>query len=383
VRVAFVNHTGEISGGEVSLLHILEALGGSGIDSLLVAPEEGRLAARARQGGVAVRTAPFGAPRFTASPVGLARGARSLGRSARLLGAILREEGVDVVHANSARAGLIASLSRRHHRRPVVWSVRDFLPLSPVGLAVRVVAWRTASRVLTNSRAVRDDFARWAGLRAKTAVLYPGVPARVFERSARGVGLREAWGIPAGALVVGYVGQIAPWKRVHDALTAFHRIAYEFPVAHLVVVGAPKFRSETERYFERLRRMADELAIAPRVHFVGFEPATDRVFQTLDVLLHPAHREPFGRVLVEAMAQGVPVVASADGGIPEIVQDGRTGFLVPVGDVPRMASRLSLLLGDEARRREIGDAGRESARERFCVECSVQDLVALYRELAA
>jgi glycosyltransferase involved in cell wall biosynthesis len=382
VRVVYVNHTGEVSGGEVSLLHTLVALRSTDVQALLVAPADGSLAAGARRAGIRVREAAFGSPRLGINPIRVAAGAGSLWRYARELGAILRDEVVDVVHANSTRAGLIASLSRRLHGKPVVWNVRDFLPLDPVGLAVRSVARFGADRVLANSEAVRADFARWQGLRAKTSVVYPGVPACMFEPPAGRPGLRDSWRIPAHALVVGYVGQIAPWKRVEDALDAFAAVADRFTAAHLVIAGEPKFRRENLEYRERLRGLAGAHGLEPRIHFVGFETEVDRVFRSLDVLLHPAAREPFGRVLVEAMAQGVPVVAVADGGIPEIVQDAQTGFLVPVGDVSAMALRLSWLLEDEGRRREIGEAGRLSACRRFSVEATVPALLGIYRELA-
>jgi glycosyltransferase involved in cell wall biosynthesis len=377
MRVALVNHSGEISGAEVSLLGTAVALVQRGVRVLLVVPESGELVARARAAGHDVRTAPFPAPRMSRNPVLLAGGLMALVRGAARLAGILRAERVDVVHANSVRAGLMASFGRPLHRRPVVWSVRDFLSDGPIGRGVRMVAGAGADAIIGNSDAVTADFARWPRLSARSRTIYPTVPPEAFETSRAG-DLRKAWGVPPPAKVVGCVGQIAPWKRVHDVIAAFRTVSAGDPEAWLVVVGAPKFRAENRDYQRRLERLVAESGLGGRVVFVGHEDDIERVFRSVDVLVHAAEREPFGRVLVEAMAQGVPVVATADGGVPEIVRDGETGFLVALGDTDAMARRTMDLLGDPALRRRMGDRGRTRASECFRADRSAERLLDVY-----
>jgi glycosyltransferase involved in cell wall biosynthesis len=179
--------------------------------------------------------------------------------------------------------------------------------------------------------------------------------------------------------VVGYVGQIAPWKRIHDVITAFGRVATEAPSTRLVIVGAAKFRPENRDYLDRLRRQAVEKGLGDRVVFTGDQADVERVFRSLDVLVHAAEREPFGRVLVEAMAQRVPVVAVADGGVPEIVRDGETGFLVPGGDTAAMSARVLELLRSDDLRRRMGERGRARVVECFRTDRAAKDLVEAYR----
>jgi glycosyltransferase involved in cell wall biosynthesis len=377
MRVALVNHTGEISGAEVSLLGTADALARAGVRLVLVVPEAGELASRARARGHEVRSTPLPAPRFTSNPFTLSAGALGLARAARDLARIIRREGVDLVHANSVRAGLIASFGSSLHARPVVWSVRDFVPTNPVGLAVRLLAGRAAT-IIGNSDAVSTDFSRWPWLRAKTRTIYPSLAPEAFDISP-GADFRASWGVAAHAKVVGCVGQIAPWKRVHDVIAAFARVATRVPSARLAVVGAPKFRPENQDYLRRLRSLVAESGLDGRVVFAGYQEDIEGVFRTLDVLAHAAEREPFGRVLVEAMAQRVPVVAMADGGVPEIVRDGETGFLVPPGDVDAMGARILDLLKDDARRRRIGEAGRARALESFHADLAARRLVETYR----
>jgi glycosyltransferase involved in cell wall biosynthesis len=315
---------------------------------------------------------------MTHNPFRLARGTSALVRGAVRLAGILREERVDLVHANSVRAGLMASFARPLHRRPVVWSVRDFVPGNAVGLGVRWLAAVGASRIVGNSDAVSADFARWPRLRAKSRTVYPGVPLDAFDTS-RVEDLRRVWGAEPPAKVVGCVGQIAPWKRVHDVVTAFRSVAAELSSARLVIVGAAKFRPENHDYLRRLHRQVSECGLGGRVVFTGHQDDIDRVFRSIDVLLHAAEREPFGRVLVEAMAHRVPVVAAADGGIPEIVRDGETGFLVPSGDTEAMSARVLGLLRDDHLRRRMGERGRARAFECFRTDRAARDLVEVYR----
>jgi L-malate glycosyltransferase len=382
LRVALVNHSGEVSGAEVSLLGTADALRAAGIGILIVAPESGDFAARARAAAHDVRTVPFPAPRLTRNPVRAARRLVALAGAAVPLSRLVRAEGIDLVHANSVRAGLIASLGRPLHRRPVLWSVRDYVPVSGVGVAVRMAAGLGATRVIGNSNAISGDFARWRWLRRRADTVYPGVPASAFDATG-GPNLRETWGARPTDMVVGCVGQIAPWKRVHHAIAAFRQVAERSPTARLVIVGAPKFRAENQDYLEQLRSLVVRWGLGARVVFAGFQEDIHRVFRSIDVLVHATDAEPFGRVLVEAMVHRVPVVAVRAGGIVEIVQDRETGFLVSSGDTTGMAARTLDLLRDEALRRRMGEAARDRAWACFRTEEAARHLVEIYRAVLA
>lgn len=373
LRVGYLNGNQQVSGAEVNLLQTVEALAGQ-VEPVLVVPDAGEVLDWSRGTGLAVRPVRFSVSRRPTGPLAAAEAARRLVAGARRVGRVFREERVDVVHANSIRDGVMASLARVWHRRPVVWSVHDFPPPGLLGRVVRELARRVASAVIVNSEAVRRDF---GGARAEwMETIYPVLPASAF-RAPMGDRGRAEWGIPPSALVMGYVGQITPWKRVRDAILAFRDVAGQCDRAWLIVAGEPKFRTENVQYFEELQTLTRESRIADRVRFVGFQREVDRVFRSLDVLVHPAEREPFGRVVAEAMACGVPVVATSTGGIPEIVEDGRTGYLFPVGGVAELSGLVLRLFGDEGLRARLGAAGRVSAR-RFAVERAVAQTVEVY-----
>jgi glycosyltransferase involved in cell wall biosynthesis len=376
-RVAYVNSDPEVSGAEINLLQTVEAVPRDRVTPLFVVPSEGEVGERVAAAGFPAMAVPLARARLGRSPVRLGLGLLALVAGAWRVGRALRDAGVDLVHANSIRAGLMVSLGRVLHRRPVIWSAHDFLPGGVIGAAVGLAARVGASMIIANSDAVLEDMgaSRWVIPRLRR--IYPVLPTWIFEERKPGLG-RAAWGIREDAFVVGYVGQITPWKRVHDAITAFGIAAAEVPGSRLIIAGAAKFRPENRQYLEALLDLARQRWLEDRILFVGFQGDLLRLYGALDVLLHPAAREPFGRVVAEAMAQGLPVVATAEGGVPEIVQDGVTGFLCRRGDVESMGRSLVKLARAPELRRQLGAAGVQRARACFHVDQAVRQLLDVY-----
>ena len=377
MRVAYVNSDGEFSGAEINLLQTVEAVPRDRVAPLFLVPSDSEFDRQVRASGVPTIAVPLGRARLGWNPILLVSGLLTIAAGAVKVGLALRKVGVDVVHANSIRAGLMVSMGWVFHRRPVVWSAHDFLPRGVIGAAIGLIARESASMVIANSDAVLQDARDGRWFVPKLCRIYPVVPSWMFERGKPGAG-RAAWGIADDAFVVGYVGQITPWKRVHDAIVAFEIVADEVPGSRMIVAGAAKFRSENQRYLEHLLELSRRLGLEERILFVGFQADLLNLYGALDVLLHPAAREPFGRVVAEAMAQGVPVVATAEGGVPEIVQDGVTGFLCQGGDVESMGRSLVALAREPNLRHQFGSAGMRRARACFHVDQAVRELLDVY-----
>ena len=182
------------------------------------------------------------------------------------------------------------------------------------------------------------------------------------------------------SLVIGIVGRLSPWKGQDVFLRAFTEA---FPDGGVVarVVGASLFG---EGEFEaELRRLADELGIAERVEFVGHTDDVGREFARFDVAVHASVvPEPFGQVVVEAMAAGCAVVATDGGGPAEVITDGVDGVLVPMGDVRAMAEVLRVLAGDRGLRTRLGEAASLGAR-RFAPDRVAVDVETVYRLVGA
>ena len=181
---------------------------------------------------------------------------------------------------------------------------------------------------------------------------------------------KKSLGIISGRLVVGTVGWLLPIKGPMHLLNAMESILKDYPETTLVFVGKGDLEAE-------LRARALEMGVSDRVKILGWRDDIPEIMQILDVFVLPSLNEGMGRVLVEAMASGKPVVASRAGGIPDLVKPGRNGFLVEPGDENGLAAAIEELLIDRKMRAQMGEKGRVIARD-FDVNTMIEKIEALY-----
>jgi glycosyltransferase involved in cell wall biosynthesis len=206
-------------------------------------------------------------------------------------------------------------------------------------------------------------------------------PARIDRRAAR-----NRLGLAPDDVALTLVGQITPWKGQEEAVRALARVRHAHPSAVLFLVGEAKFvaratRHDNRSYVRRLRLIVDELELHDAVRFLGEREEVPEILRACDVALLPSWAEPFGRVVVEAMAIGVPVVATSVGGPAEIIRDGIDGLLVAPRQPDALAAAIVALLDDSDRRQALGAAARVAAMERFGAHQHVAAVTALYRKL--
>jgi glycosyltransferase involved in cell wall biosynthesis len=218
--------------------------------------------------------------------------------------------------------------------------------------------------------------------RRSTFVVHPGVPAEVADsangRSGRGRQLTST----ADEAVVGIVGRLQPWKGQHRFIRAIAELRRRgYPVRGLVVGG--NSHNLSPGYDVALRRLALDSSVAQFVTFTGHVADPARYIRTMDVLVNASRQEPFGIVVLEAMALGVPVVAAAGSGPGEIVESGRSGVLLDSVDETSIANGLELLLSDRRLRRRLGEAGRSHIRAKFSAETMCRRLEAALNGIAA
>jgi N-acetyl-alpha-D-glucosaminyl L-malate synthase BshA len=178
-----------------------------------------------------------------------------------------------------------------------------------------------------------------------------------------------------GEKILIHMSNFRPVKRVLDVVRIFERVNREVPSVLLMVGEGPE-RSSAQA-------LARRLGIAPRVHFLGTQESIEEIAGMGHVLLLPSELESFGLAALEAMACGVPVVGSDQGGLPEVVQHTETGFLLPVGDVEGMAARTIEILKDDVRRRALGEAGRRRAESLFSADRIVSRYERYYEKVLA
>jgi glycosyltransferase involved in cell wall biosynthesis len=293
-------------------------------------------------------------------PAGRVRDGRRLVQATRQLGRAVRGWRADVVVSWMSKAHLYAAPVAKLLDIPALWfqhglpSARD-----PID---RMVTLLPARVVLAPSHTVaRAQESLWPHRR--THVAYPGVE---LDQSANdsAIAPRERLsevGVPPEAPVIGIVGRLQRWKGVHVLIEALPRILASHAGAHAVVVGGdhplePGYRQELER-------LARELGLAHRVHLVGYQADGQAWMRGFDVVVHASDNEPFGLVVLEAMALGKPLVAGAHGGPAEVVRDGVDGFLVDFGDREALAERVVRYLDDPRLAQRMGAAAARRARD--------------------
>jgi len=369
-RVLFVDHAGVLGGAELSLLDLAAAFG-ERAEVLLLADGPFRTALEAR--GIAVAVEPLGALSQVKKETRLPHPSSAIDaiRVARRVAARARRR--DLIYANSQKAFVVAAAAGLVARRPVVWHLRDILA-SPhfSGTNVRAAAALAnlrAARVITNSRATAAAFIGAGGREALVRVVHNGIDPAPFDAvtAAAAAATRAELGIAADAFVIALFGRFHPWKGQQVVLDALAQL----PDVHALIVGAPLFGEEL--FAASLVAQADRLGVAARAHFLGFRSDVPTLMRAADVVVHASvYPEPFGRVVVEGMLAGRPVVATRGGGITELVTDEDTAVLVPPDDAGALANAIRALRNDPARAAAIAARGMARAREQFTVSAMVR-----------
>ena len=384
-RVLFVNPGRALGGAEHSLLLLLQGAP-SGIEANVAV--FGRGPFRDRLSAIGIPTVELPLPRWTRAvgryrlPGGPVGGAALLagGLPAALrLAAAARRAGADLIHTNGMKAHLLGGLAGRLVRVPVIWHLRDFPPEGWAGRTFREVARRLPEVILAPSEAVAASL-RLPG-RTRLGVVPDPVDLDRFHPGIPGDRIRRELGIAGEEPLIGMIGHLTPWKGHEVFLEIARAVADRIPGSRFVVVGGSIYETHGHAgYPESLRQRAAALGLSDRVTFLGIRDDIPEVLAGLDVLVHaPTAPEPFGRVLVEAMAVGRPVVAARCGGIPEVVEDGVTGILVPSGNVGAFANAVVRLLDDPVLCRRLGGAGRRRAEARFSIEAHAASVLEAYR----
>ncbi len=346
----FINHVGALGGAERSLLVLLQALDRDRFRPTLLAPR-GELAEAALAAELPYLEIPPHRLRWRGDWWAPARSLRQL-RSAS--GRLASWSGpVDLVHANSAPAALAALRLRARRRVPLVWHVRD--AVWPPGL-VRYLA-RRIDTAIAISRFVADRLVA-AGMPPGLVHVVPNAIDPATCRPTRpGAVVRAELGLAPEQVVVACVGQLVPWKGHDLLLDAFALLARRHPAARLLVIGDDLFGEHAD-YVAGLRARSDSGLLRGRLLWTGLRRDVPDLLAAADLLALPSHGEPFGRVLLEAMAAGLPCVATVPSGARDIVAPDRTGFLVRDGDTAGLAAAMGGLVADPALRHAMGLAGR-------------------------
>jgi glycosyltransferase involved in cell wall biosynthesis len=230
-------------------------------------------------------------------------------------------------------------------------------------------------RIITNSNGVMEFYVGHGLPTDKFVVIPNGIALEPIPNSVSREELLQELDLPPSARLLGAVGRLWPQKRVKDLIWAADLLKTTRDDAHLLIIGDGPQRSRLERY-------RDQSLIIERVHFLGERDDVPRLMQHFDVLWLASEYEGQSNAVLEAMASGIPVIATDIPGNRDLVVDDMTGYLVPLGDRFEFTRRTHWLLDDESLRRRLGAAGRQRVLTEFTVEQMVARHASLYRQLA-
>jgi glycosyltransferase involved in cell wall biosynthesis len=392
VRVLFVNPGRAVGGAEESLLLLLEGLRAHGVEPAVAVFGGGPFQDRLSLLGVPtisvelpLRVRSAGRYRLPRTSLSLLASLAAGFPTAIRLAVLARRTRADVIHTNGMKGHLLGGLAGRLVRVPGVCHLRDFLPAGPTGRLFRQALQRLPQLVLAVSEAVAESVRPVDGVTPRVVTLYDPLDIRRFHPGLPKARLREELGISPAIPLVGLVAHLTPWKGHELFLDIARAVVDTGRSAHFVVAGGPIYETSGHAgYADNLQRRASALGLANHVAFLGVRADVPEILAALDVLVHcPTAPEPLGRVLVEAMAMGRPIVAARSGGIPEAVEDRVTGVLVEAGDRTGFVSAVLRLLGDPTLRERLGCSGRRHVEARFGVTAHVTGVLDAYQTVTS
>ncbi len=374
LRILHIHTLPVVSGSGINTFLTMEGSRRQGAQVALACAPGGRLEDLVRNRGMR-----FHAIRNFVSPVSPVRDLNALGQLVRLL----RRERFDLVHTHNSKGGFLGRLAARMAGVPlVVHTVHGFAFHGQESrLRRQLFVWleRLAARWCHRMIAISQPMIDWAhceGIadRQRIAKIYSGIELERFREAAEDPALKRQLGIRQGRVVIGMVSKLWKGKGHHVLIEAASRLESQGLPFQILIVGEGDLEAD-------LKAMVKRRGLDERVCFTGFRSDIPQVTAQIDIGCLPSFYEGMGRVALESMAAGKPMVASAVGGLPELVQDGLTGFLVPVGDPIALADRLQSLISDPALRRKMGEEGARRADEQFSSQRMIDQIHQVYRQL--
>lgn len=355
-----------LSGGERSMLATLDLVSRAGFNLAAAAPPDGPLAESLRARGLEV--VPF-TVRAGGATVPQAR-------ARELLGEILRRRQPAIVHANSLAMGRLAGPVTFESKLAGMAHLRDIVRLS--AQAIRDLNRNV--RLLAVSRATAEYHAAQGLDAGRLHVVHNGVDLELFQPRRPTGYLHRELGLPPAAMLIGAIGQICLRKGFDTLVRAAKLLIDVLPQAHYLLVGERWSGKGESLELEQAISAAAEGLLAGRLHVTGLREDVPHLLNELAMLVHPARQEPLGRVLLEAAASGLPVIATDVGGTAEIFPpDSRTARLVPRDDAEELAEAIRELAASAEVRNQLGTAARRRMEMAFRLDTAAEALVAQYR----
>lgn len=367
-KILFIDHYSYIYGSENSLFELLSKIDRNRFLPVVALPTDGPLLQKISKLGIKCERTPL-------SQLKLRNPLPYLATVLGLLWLIHKHE-INLIHTNVDIATQYALPAARITRRPIISFTRNFL--SPRGFRRMFLGYSDV--LIANSRAVMGTYLPPKNTRQKRHVIHNAIDPEVYRPLSSNNGFRSKWGIPSDSFIIAVVGRITPPKAQHIFLEALARIKEQLPQFHALIVGDTQIEGD-DWYLENLKDFVHKSGLAENVTFTGYIGEIIPLLNSIDLMVLPTLKEPFGRILIEAMAMKKPVISVARGGPLEILQDGVTGIFVPPKDAQSLAEAILRIINDRALAKRLGENGRKRVKAFFDIRENVFKIEQIYLEV--
>lgn len=402
-RILYLDHTAKLGGGEIAILNLVKALDQKRFKPVFILASDGPLATQLRDADIETHVYPLSSNVIETRKDSInANVMIQLNKIfeclsyARRIAQFAKEQNIDIIHTNSLKSDIYGGIAGRFAGIPVIWHIRDNIDTNYLP-AFAVTVMRFLARVVPNIVVANSESTlKTVGVinRKSTAVVYSGINHQdringevvhdgvssttksryleLFNRLHQNGHFNQS-----KAPIIALVGRIAHWKGQHVFIKAAEDVLSKYPNAVFQIIGAPLFGEYD--YEKSLHEQVEKAGLTGKVQFLGFRNNIPELLKDIDLLVHASIiGEPFGQVVIEGMAAAKPVIATNGGALPEVVVDGVTGILVPMGDASAMADAIIEVLSHPDRAYTMGLAGLHRVRERFTIMHSVRKIESVY-----
>ena len=298
---------------------------------------------------------------------------------------LLRELQPDVIHSNGFKMHVLAVWARPRGV-PIVWHIHDYVSARPLMARLLRRYAKSCALAVANSKSVAADVQAVCGSALMVRTIYNGIDLQEFSPDGPKSDLDALSGLPpvnGNTVRVGMVATLARWKGHETFLRAIAMIPPAIPIRAYISGDALYQTNGSQHSLAELRELATELGVAERVGFTGFVKNSAEAMRALDIVVHASTEpEPFGLVIAEGMACGRAVIASAAGGVRELLTAGANALSHQPGDANMLAECITHLAADSSMRRRLGVAARKTAEQRFDRARLATELIPIYQALA-
>jgi glycosyltransferase involved in cell wall biosynthesis len=290
----------------------------------------------------------------------------------------IRKNNIDIIYSNSIKSHIYCIIPKIITGKKAILHIRDNLKNN----ILTKLLIKTSDKIICISNHI---YSQINALPNKKILVYGGIdtnewiPLRHFQKN----DLTLKLGLTPETKIVTQISQITSWKNHFDFIKAAGNVVKNCTVkVHFLIVG-DDLSGKEKKYKRKLKTELSKAGLEKHFSFIGFVQDIKQVYSQIDILVHPAINEPFGRVVIEAMAMGKPIIAYNCGGPKEIIAGNQTGYLVDIHDYNAIANKIILLLKDENLRVQLGKEGRERVIEKFNIKNSISDIEALIDNILA